>query len=96
MSIRAIANFVVRPTDVEAFISLMISVREPTEAESGCLSYALQQSVEDCSRFVFVEEWRSEQDLADHLKAPHIQAITHCLESILVSAPEVILYRIIF
>ena len=45
----------------------------PTHAEPGCILYALHRSVSDPCELVFVERWRSQDDLDAHMKAPHLQ-----------------------
>lgn len=45
----------------------------PTHAEPGCILYALHRSTSDPCELVFVERWRSRDDLDAHMKAPHLQ-----------------------
>jgi quinol monooxygenase YgiN len=46
----------------------------PTHKESGCLFYALHQSQSDPRSFIFIEKWRSQEDLSAHLNSSHITA----------------------
>lgn len=46
----------------------------PTRQEPGCISYTLHQSNDDPCVFVFVEVWRSQADLDEHLQKPYLQA----------------------
>lgn len=43
----------------------------PTRSEPGCLRYDLYQQP---GQFLFIEQWRSAEDLERHLQQPHIQA----------------------
>jgi quinol monooxygenase YgiN len=45
---------------------------KPTRSEAGCLNYDLHQSIEEPWLLFFYENWRSRQDLDEHLKKPHI------------------------
>jgi len=45
----------------------------PTRSEAGCLNYDLHQGMGDPSLLIFYENWRSQQDLEEHLKKPYIK-----------------------
>lgn len=46
---------------------------QPTRSEEGCLNYDLHQGTEDPSVLVFYENWRSQQDLDEHLEQPYLK-----------------------
>lgn len=46
---------------------------EPTRAEKGCINYDMHRSTTDPARFMFHENWDSEDDLNVHLQSAHIQ-----------------------
>lgn len=46
----------------------------PTLKEPGALQYELHTDVAEPHRFVFVERWASEAELAAHAKSAHIAA----------------------
>lgn len=43
-----------------------------TRAEAGCISYDLNQDVENENVLTFVERWKSREDLELHFKQPHM------------------------
>lgn len=45
---------------------------EPTRSEEDCLNYDLHQGIDDPSLLFFYENWRSQQDLDEHLEQPYI------------------------
>lgn len=47
----------------------------PTHEEDGCLKYALHRDANDPDHFVHVEKWRSQEDLDQHMKTPHLAKI---------------------
>ena len=53
----------------------LLALIEPTRAESGCITYELNKDTTEPGKFVFYEEWKSEQALDEHLKTPHLQAL---------------------
>ena len=63
MTISVIANFKAKSDQKETLEALLKSVIEPTLHEEGCLKYELYISENDSSRYFFLEEWRSREDL---------------------------------
>ena len=61
-----------RRAEVEETLKGLIG---PTRQEPGCISYVLHQSNDDPCSFLFVEIWRSQADLDDHLQKPYLQAL---------------------
>lgn len=52
----------------------ILSLISPTRAEAGCINYDLHRSQEDPALFCLYENWRSRQDLDEHLATPYLQA----------------------
>ena len=46
---------------------------EPTHAEPGCVRYALHRALDDPTRLVLVERWRTREDLDEHFTQPHMR-----------------------
>lgn len=88
-TICALARFTVKPGQAEAFKALIGSIRDATRAEAGCFAYSLNQSLDDPTSFIFVEEWESEAAMAGHLAAPHVRAILPALQDLLAAPPAV-------
>ena len=47
----------------------------PTRAEDGCLTYDCHADANDPCVFVFYENWRTRQDLDEHLTKPHLKPL---------------------
>mmetsp|Transcript_14765 Transcript_14765/g.22212 ORF Transcript_14765/g.22212 Transcript_14765/m.22212 type:complete len:110 (+) Transcript_14765:610-939(+) len=45
-----------------------------TNKEQGCVRYNIHQDKKDVCKFVFIEEWDSQENLSNHLKAEHVKA----------------------
>ena len=58
-----------RESILEGILKDLVSA---THKEPGCLLYALHKAASDPGAFVFVERWKSQQDLEAHLAMPHI------------------------
>ena len=48
----------------------LLSMIEPTGKETGCLSYAIFSDIEDQNRFCLLEEWKTREDLDQHIASP--------------------------
>lgn len=52
----------------------------PTRQEAGCELYVLHRDSKNPSLFVFVEHWKSEHALEQHMQTPHFEALTQALD----------------
>ena len=55
----------------------------PTRAEAGNDMYALHRDKQDPSLFVFVEHWKSQAALDEHMQTPHFKQLAKALEPVL-------------
>ena len=69
-----LAMFVAKPGKEKEAEALLKSVVAPTHREPGCLTYALHQRTDQPGTFYFIEKWRHQDDLNQHLKSAHVQA----------------------
>jgi quinol monooxygenase YgiN len=65
--------------------TLLQGLVRSTHPEPGCVRYALHRRQDDPSVFIFVERWRSAQDLQAHLGSAHIAAAMARKEELLLS-----------
>ena len=65
----------------------------PTRAESGCINYDLHVLSDDPSRFMFYENWRSKEDLDEHLSKPHLQDFLSQADELLAEPVSISLYE---
>ena len=52
----------------------------PTRQEAGCDMYVLHRDSQNPSLFVFVEHWKSEEALKQHMQTPHFKALAQALD----------------
>ena len=62
---------------------------EPTRSEDGCIGYALFESQADPQAFITIEKWRSQHDLDEHVKSPHLAAAMTAAGEALAGAPSI-------
>jgi quinol monooxygenase YgiN len=59
-----------------------------TRKEKGCIAYECHQDVEEPTRFVFYERWKSPEALAAHFKEEHLKSLADTLHKIADGAPK--------
>lgn len=65
----------------------------PTRQEAGCERYVLHRDSENPSLFAFVEHWKTEDALKQHMRTPHFVALTQALDGKLTRPLEVHVLR---
>ena len=65
----------------------------PTRQEPGCIGYVLHRSPEDPCSFLFVEKWRSQADLDEHLQKPYLQALINQADALLSGPLDVTMWH---
>ena len=70
--IYVIATLTIKPGTAADVLAAAGPCIEGTRNEPGCLSYDLNQSLTDENKLVFVEKWKSREDLNQHFKQPHM------------------------
>ncbi len=52
----------------------LLDMVEKTRVEEGCIQYDLHEAIGEPGRFVFYENWTSEQTLKAHSESAHLKA----------------------
>ena len=68
---------------------LLLSLVAPTLEEDGCIDYILHRSNDDPGVFLYYENWRSKEDLDEHLAMPHLTALFEKKEDLLAEPIDV-------
>jgi len=70
--VAVIGQFRLAPEEMEAARPMMSKVMEATRAEDGCIEYNYAEDVLDPGLIRVSEVWESREQLAAHLKTPHM------------------------
>jgi quinol monooxygenase YgiN len=81
--IAVVATFVAKPAHEEQLRETLQAIVGPTRKEPGALQYDLHRDIKEPRRFVFFERWESEEALALHNKAPHIESLSRVLPDLI-------------
>lgn len=72
-------TFELSTDDIPRFKEAARLMSEATRTETGCITYAFWQSIEDETQFRVYEEWRDLPALEAHFVAPHMSAFRESL-----------------
>jgi quinol monooxygenase YgiN len=72
MTTPVVAIFVAKSGSEQRLEELFRGVIAETHKEEGCTTYQLNRDTNNPRRFIWTEEWTSQELLDKHLAAPHI------------------------
>lgn len=84
-----VALITAKPGSEQIVRDALTSLVAPTQAEEGCIAYALHVSNADPAVFVTVERWRSQDDLDAHMQTAHIAEVFKVAGDHLAAAPAI-------
>lgn len=70
-----VAEFKAKPGKEEELRKALLGLIEPTRREDGCVQYDLHVHTLDPGRFVFYENWTSQETLARHAVSTHLKQL---------------------
>ena len=70
-----IATVVAQPATRPELQDILAAQVSPTRAENGCVTYDFLVDANDPCVFVFYENWRTRDDLTEHLSKPHLKPL---------------------
>lgn len=88
-SIAVIAILDAKPAFVAQVEAAARACVEATRQEPGCLLYKCHKDLNIPGRFVFIEEWKSQQALAEHEQTDHFLVFADALKTLLASPLQV-------
>jgi len=93
--VTVLALFKAKPGLEEEVKRELMALQGPTRSEEGCINYDLHQSKEDPSRFMFYENWKSQEDLDKHLQMPYLKAFREKAGDLLAEPISITLHEVI-
>ncbi len=90
-----VAHIRARKDTQEEMLALLSGFVEPTRREPGCMRYQLYRNKSDPQDFTFIEEWKSEDALEEHLQMPYLRSGLAALGGLVETAPVILRYRLV-
>ena len=88
------ALLTLQPEKKEPFINYTKDLISKSRAEEGNISYTLYQNPNEPEKFVFFEEWASQEAIDIHFATAHFQEFGATVGSYIVSPPVITIYDI--
>lgn len=89
MALTVIAKFVAKAGKEETLRTELLARIAPTRSEAGCISYDLHQDIDNPAVMVFLESWKSKEDLDKHLQMPYLQSLLGMVGELCAEPPEI-------
>ncbi|HVP03903.1 MAG TPA: putative quinol monooxygenase [Solirubrobacteraceae bacterium] len=78
----------------ERFLEVATTMCTRSRAEDGCIGYRVYEDLEQPERYVFVEEWASDDALARHFQQEHTAAFLSALGPLMGEAPDALFHEV--
>jgi quinol monooxygenase YgiN len=91
--ITIIAKSIIKEGKVEEFKALTKELIDESRKEAGCISYNLNQDLNNKNVLTFIEEWESKEAIEIHNSSRHFTTIVPKLGELREKATEVNLYE---
>lgn len=88
------ARFKIKPGKRSLFLQLAKGTLGPTRGEKGSISYSFYEESSVPNSFIYFEEWKSREALAEHLKTPYTQRLLKQFPNMLDGEPNIRVYDI--
>ena len=73
--VTVLARFKAKKGMEEQLRQAILACVAPTRAEAGCINYDLHQLADDNGALILYENWRSKEDLDEHLEMPYLREL---------------------
>ena len=93
MSLRVVAFFRAKNGYSKELQEILQSLVEPTQSESGNLSYILHVHEDDPHSFMFDEIWLNRKAFEEHLQKPYIKSLHKKVNHLVQEPPRIEVYR---
>jgi quinol monooxygenase YgiN len=87
-------RFKIKPEKRNLFLELATAMLEPVRQEQGSISYSFYEESTEPNSFIYFEEWKSREALAEHLEKPYTQRLLERFPEILDSEANIRVYDI--
>lgn len=80
--VTVVASFIAKESQIENLKNALMALIVPTRQEEGCISYDLQQSVNNPAKLTMIEEYRNQSALDYHKGQPYLANLIAQLDTL--------------
>jgi quinol monooxygenase YgiN len=93
MKLIVTAKWLISTGKERAWIDLVGSLLDPSNAEPGCISYTMYEGIYEPNTFFFFEEWEDNLAFEKHLISPHVIAALQIIKDQAIAEGEPVITR---
>jgi quinol monooxygenase YgiN len=90
-----IAQLQVKPERRADLLEMLNDIVILTRQETGCIEYRLHVSNDDPNRLVFYENWKTRQDMDDHMRMPYLENFLSRRLNFLTKEPDLVILTMV-
>ena len=88
------AHLTLRPEKIALFLHFTTMLIEKSRAEEGNISYTLYQNPNEPVKFLFFEEWKSQEAIDIHFATEHFQEFDRTIGNYIAAPPVITIYDV--
>ncbi|MDU1889450.1 MAG: putative quinol monooxygenase [Dysgonomonas sp.] len=93
--LKIVAIMTVKPENAKKILSIFEALVEGSQQEDGCIYYNLHQDINDPTKFVMLEEWKSQAAIDFHNNTEHYKAFQEASKG-LIEKSEVSILKLVY
>ncbi|MDR2948309.1 MAG: antibiotic biosynthesis monooxygenase [Dysgonomonas sp.] len=93
--LKIVAIMTVKPEAVEDILSVFQPLVQGSQEEDGCIFYNLHQDISDPTKFIMLEEWKSQAAIDFHNNTEHYKAFKEASKDMIVKS-EVSVMKLVY
>jgi len=88
------AHLTLKPEKIALFLNFTTALIEKSRTEEGNISYTLYQNPNDPLKFLFFEEWKSQDAIDIHFATEHFQEFDKTIGEYIAEPPVITIYDV--
>ena len=93
--LKIVAIITVKPEAIQNILPIFQSLVQGSQEEEGCIFYNLHQDVSDSTKFVMLEEWKSQAAIDFHNNTDHYNAFKEASKG-MIEKSEVSIMKLVY
>jgi quinol monooxygenase YgiN len=88
-----VVSLSIKKGEEKTFLDAYDTCAAATRKEKGCIAYDLQQDLDDPTKFILYERWKSVAALEEHLGFDHTKKLLGTFGKVVAAPPTLALYK---
>ena len=93
--LKIVAIMTVKPEAIKEILPIFQTLVQGSQEEDGCISYNLHQDISDSTKFVMLEEWKSQAAIDYHNNTDHFKTFKEASKG-MIEKSEVSILKLVY